>query len=475
MSVLSFLRKKKSTSALTIALMITILLIRILLKQGGESISLFITFYCIILLIILVTQFKVNTFLSFLIVSILAGLLLEMEPTSIITSVQTGIGDLLGSLVIVVISGAMLGKLVAESGAAQKITSGMMKIFGPRYIHWALVATGFIIGIPLFYNVGFVLIVPLIFSVAYRFNLPVVYLGIPMLASLSVTHGFLPPHPSPTALVAQFDADLGKTLMFGLIAAIPTVIIAGPVFAKKLKNLHAQPLETFKPASLPESQLPGLGISIFSSLFPVILISLTTLLHPYLPAHGAIGKMVAFISNADIAMLISLLLATFTLGVFANINMQRIMNIYSEAVKDIAMILLIIAGAGALKQILMDSGVSEEIATALESLNIPPLMMAWVMAAGIRVCIGSATVAGLTAAGILAPLMENTHVDPSLMVLSAGAGSLFFSHVNDSGFWMFKEYFNLSIRDTIRSWSLMETIVSVVGQLIVLTIDALIQ
>lgn len=434
--------------------------------------SLLVILLCIVLLILLITQFKVNPFLAFLLISILAGLLLGMKATSIVGSIQTGLGGLLGSLVIVIVSGAMLGKLVAESGAAQQITSGMMKLFGTRYIHWALVVTGFIIGIPLFYNVGFVLVVPLIFSVAYRFKLPVVYIGIPMLASLSVTHGFLPPHPSPTALVGQFNADIGETLLYGLIVAVPTVIVAGPVFARSLKKIEAHPLETFKPAILPESQLPGLANSIISSLLPVVLLALTTLLRPVLPTEGKLAEVIQFISDPDIVMLLSLLVATYSLGTNMKMSMARIMNIYSDAVKDIAMVLLIIAGAGALKQILVDSGISDEIAGMLKAVNMPPLLMAWIMAGTIRICIGSATVAGVTAAGILAPTLASYDVNPSLMVLSAGAGSLLFSHVNDSGFWLYKEYFNLSIKDTIKSWSLMETIVSVVGLIVILIIDA---
>jgi Gnt-I system high-affinity gluconate transporter len=433
--------------------------------------SLLIILASIVLLVLLITRFKFNTFLAFLLVSILAGLLLGMPITKITGSVQKGVGDLLGSLVIVIVAGAMLGKLVADSGAAQQITSGLMKLFGTRYIQWALMATGFIIGIPLFYSVGFVLVVPLIFSAAYRFNLPVVYIGVPMLASLSVTHGFLPPHPSPTALVGQFEADMGLTLVYGIIIAIPTVILAGPIFARTLKKIQANPLQTFMPAELPEERLPGLGNSIFSSLLPVILLALTTLAAPYIPESGTFSNVVRFFSEPDIVMLISLLFATYTLGVRSGMSMERITSTYGEAVKDISMILLIVAGAGALKQIMVDSGVSTEIAGLLQNLDMDPLVLGWLIAATIRVCMGSATVSGLTAAGIVAPAIAGQSVDPNLMVLSIGAGSLMFSHVNDSGFWMFKEYFNLSIMDTIKSWSLMETIVAIAGLAFVLILD----
>src|SRR5687767_2084718 len=214
--------------------------------------SILIVFICIGILVLLITQFKVNAFLAFLLISILAGLWLGIDAGQITGSIQKGIGDMLGSLVIVIVGGAMLGKLVAESGGAQRIASGMMYLFGERYIQWALMITGFIIGIPLFYNVGFVLVIPLIFSVVYRYKFPVVYIGLPMLAALSVTHGFLPPHPSPTALVAQFQADMGTTLLYGIIVAIPTVILAGPVFARTLKRINSPLPDTFKPNPLQE-------------------------------------------------------------------------------------------------------------------------------------------------------------------------------------------------------------------------------
>ncbi|HLT82346.1 MAG TPA: gluconate:H+ symporter [Cyclobacteriaceae bacterium] len=433
--------------------------------------SLLIILACIVLLVLLITRFKFNTFLAFLLVSLLAGLLLGMPVTSLTGSIQKGMGDLLGSLAIVIVAGAMLGKLVAESGAAQQITSGLMKVFGTRNIQWALMITGFIIGIPLFYNVGFVLVIPLIFSAAYRFNLPVVYVGLPMLASLSVTHGFLPPHPSPTALVGQFNADMGLTLVYGIIVAIPTVILAGPLFARTLKKIQASPLQTFMPADIPEESLPALSNSIFSSLLPVVLLALTTLAAPLIPESGTFSNVVRFFSEPDIVMLVSLLFATYTLGIRSGMSMARITSIYGEAVKDISLILLIIAGAGALKQIMVDSGVSTEIAGLLQDLDMDPLVLGWLIAATIRVCMGSATVSGLTAAGIVAPAIAGQPVDPNLMVLSIGAGSLMFSHVNDSGFWMFKEYFNLSIMDTIKSWSIMESIVAIAGLAFVLILD----
>ena len=424
----------------------------------------FITvFFCVAILILLITWAKLNAFLAFLLVSILAGILLGLAPDKIIASVQHGIGDTLGSLVIIISLGAMLGKIVAESGAAQKIAFVLMNTFGYKYMQWALMITGFIIGIPLFYGVGFVLMVPLIFSVVYEYKLPAVYIGLPMLAALSVTHGFLPPHPSPTALVTQLNANMGSTLLYGLLLAIPAVIFAGPVFSKSLKKIASVPLQTFLPKEMDEAELPGTANSFITSLLPVGLLIITTSLQNLPVTNADLKSLLSFAGEPAVVMLISVLIATFTLGTEQRRSIKDIMALYGDAVKDIGMIVLIIAGAGALKQVLADSGVSNEIGAALQTLAIQPLLLGWLIAAIIRVCLGSATIAGLTTAGIIAPLIAQSHVNPNLMVLSIGAGSLMFSHVNDAGFWMFKEYFNLSVKDTLRTWSVMETIVSFTG------------
>ncbi len=417
----------------------------------------------ILFLVLLITLGKINAFLAFLIVSLFTGLMLGIPFQSITASVYKGIGDTLGPLSIVIVLGAMLGKLVAESGAAQKIATVMMDIFGEKYIQWALMVTGFIIGIPLFYNVGFVLMVPLIFSVAYKYKLPALYIGAPMLASLSVTHGFLPPHPAPAALVGQFHADMGKTLLYGLAIAIPAVIIAGPLFSRTLKGIVSSPLEGLVAKTKPDDQLPGAANSFLSSLLPVLLLMITTLLPLLMPKKDGGNAVLGFVGDPGIILLLSICIATYTLGIRMGMRMQAIMDSYGDAVKDIAMILLIIAGAGALKEVLLDSGVSSQIAATLQKWPVHPLILGWLIAAIIRVCLGSATVAGLTTAGLILPLMTHSHVNPNLMVLSVGAGSLMFSHVNDAGFWLCKEYFNLSIKDTLRSWSVMETLVAFTG------------
>jgi Gnt-I system high-affinity gluconate transporter len=428
--------------------------------------------FCIVLLILLVSWAKINPFLAFLLVSIAAGLCLGIPLNKITASVQKGLGDTLGSLVVIICLGAMLGKLVATSGAAQKIAGVLVNAFGIKYIQLALVAAAFVVGIPLFYGIGFVLMVPLIFSVVYKYKLPAVYIGLPMLASLSVTHGFLPPHPSPSALVVLFHANMGLTLLYGLIIAIPAIILAGPVFAQFLKKIPSEPLATFRAEDLPDEKLPGAANSFFTALLPVILLMVTAAF-PYIGVTNPdIQKVVAFIGDPSIVMLLALIVGTYILGIRQGKTMSELGAIYADAIKDISLILLIIGGSGAFKQVLTDSGISNQIAASLQSFNLQPLFLGWLIAAIIRISLGSATVAGLTAAGIVSSmLIKDPSINPNLMVLSIGAGSLAFSHVNDSGFWLYKEYFNLTIKDTILSWSLMETIVAFVGLVGVLILN----
>jgi Gnt-I system high-affinity gluconate transporter len=425
----------------------------------------------IVLLILLITWAKLNAFLSFVLVCLFIGLANGMDVAGIAASVQEGMGDLLGSLIIIIGFGAMLGKLVAESGAAERIAIGLIKFSGEKNLVWALLITAFIIGIPLFYNVGFVLILPLAINIATKYKIPPVYLSLPAISALSVTHGYLPPHPSPTALVQQFNADLGLTLLYGFIVAVPCIILAGPVFAKTLKQYKNRPLESFITKPRDQAALPGMFISIVTAFMPVILIAAATIIKMTIPGDNMVKSIILALGEPVIAMLITVLFAIYSLGLKQGRTMTQIGNSINDAVKDIAVILFIVGGAGSLKQVLTDTGISGQIAASLQHLNINPLLAAWSISAIIRVAIGSATVAGLTTAGIVAPLITATGVNPNLMVLATGAGSLFFSHVNDAGFWLFKEYFNLSIKQTMKTWSVMETIVSVVGIIAVLLLS----
>lgn len=417
----------------------------------------------ILLLFILVAKCKLNAFLSFIIVALFIGLCGGMDLGTVVGSIEKGIGNILGTLSLILGFGAMLGKLVSDSGAAQRVTSQLVKKFGKKNIQWAVVIAGFIVGIPMFYSVGFVILVPLIFTVAAATGLPLLYVGIPMLASLSVTHGFLPPHPAPTGIAVMFNANVGKTLLYGIILAIPTIVVAGVFFARTIK-IQATPLKEFyNPTVLKDHEMPSTAVSIFTALLPVILIAFATGMDYLLPADFAYRKHILFLGNPVIAMLISVVVAIFTLGLARGKKMTDVMDSVGSALTGITMVMFIIAGSGALKQILIDSGVSDYIAEALKDSNISPLILAWLIATIIRVCVGSATVAGLTAASIALPLLQNSDVSPELMVLAIGSGSLMLSHVNDSGFWLFKEYFNLSVKETLSTWTIMETTVGVMG------------
>jgi gluconate transporter len=426
----------------------------------------------IIILILLIVWAKLDTFIAFVVVSIGLGLASGMKIQQLSGSIEHGIGNTLGSLVIILGFGAMLGKLVADSGAAQQITTSLTKLFGINNMQWGMSLAGFIIGIPLFYTAGFVVVIPLIFAIVSSTKLPLLYVGIPMLAALSVAHGFLPPHPSPTAIAEELHASIGKTLLYGLMVAIPAIVLAGPIFGKALKKYNP-PINTdiIKVEKMPEDQLPGLGISLVVALMPLLLLTLTTIFQFFDVKDGWFLRFVHFIGDPNMAMLISVLAAVYWLGLKRGNKMKTVMKQLEDAFKGISVILLIIAGSGVFMQVMSDSGVNTYIGTILENLSIPPLILGWMIAAIIRICIGSATVAGLTTVGIILPLLHSQHIHPELMVLAIGAGSLMFSHVNDGGFWLFKEYFNVSIKQTFATWSVMETIVSVTGLIGVLILN----
>ncbi|MBN1791438.1 MAG: gluconate transporter [Bacteroidales bacterium] len=433
-----------------------------------------IVFLGIVLLIVLITLVRLETFLSFVIVSLAVGLAVGMKPDDLIKSVEEGLGSTLGSLVMILGFGAMLGKLVAESGAAQRISSSLIHLFGIKHIQWAMVLTGFIVGVSMFYSVAFVILVPLIFTVAASTRLPLLYVGIPMIASLSVTHGFLPPHPSPSAIAVMFNADVGKTLLYGIIIAIPVIILAGPFFGRTLKKIPASPLKEFvNPKILSEEEMPGMAISVLTAILPVILIIVATLVGLTSLKETILGKIISFMGSPAIALLISVLVAVYTLGLSRGKKMKELSGIMSRSVVSITMVLLIISGAGILKQVLIDSGVSDYIAGLMSKSTLSPLFLGWLIAAVLRISVGSATVSALTAGGIVMPLVLAGSVNAELMVISIGAGSLMLSQVNDVGFWMYKEYFSLSVKDTLRTWTVMETIVGIAGLLGVLILNSI--
>ena len=434
--------------------------------------ELLVIFFAICLQIFL-TYKKVSPFLSLLVVAILSGLFLGMEPMQILKSFEKGAGSTLGGLALIICLGAILGKVLETGGAAEKISLTLINGFGQKNVQWAVLLTGFLIGLPLYYNAAFVVLVPLVFSIASKAKLPLLYVAIPMAASLSTTHCFLPPHPSPVFLVNSFKADMGKTLMYGLVITIPVVIIAGPVLGQFLKRIEVNIKSVFASAEeKTEKQLPAALPSFLIGLMPVILITLAVIAGSFMPESG-LKKFFLFIGDSTIALLLSVFFAIWYFGIRAGKKMEETMKWLSDAIAGIAVILLIITAGGIFKQVLQDSGTDKYIASFSEKWQMPPLIFAWVITALLRVAIGSATVAGITAAGVVTPLVASGVVSPELMVLAVGAGSVFGSHVNDSGFWMFKEFFNLTLKQTFLSWTVMETTISIIGLLGVLLLNAI--
>lgn len=436
----------------------------------------------ILALLILIMGLKLNTFVSLIIVSFGVALALGMPLDEIVTTIEAGLGGTLGHLALIFGLGAMLGKLIADSGGAQRIALTLVNKFGEKNIQWAVVAASFIIGIALFFEVGLVLLIPIIFAIAKELKVSILYLGIPMVAALSVTHGFLPPHPGPTVIAGEYGADIGEVLLYGIIISIPTVIIAGPLFTKLAKRLVPQSFtRTGSIASLGEQKVfkledtPGFGISVFTAMLPVILMSIATIITLLQNMMGfednSMLAFIRFIGGASPAMLISLLVAVYTMGIARKIPIKTVMDSCTTAITHIGMMLLIIGGGGAFKQVLINGGVGDYVAELFKGTNLSPILLAWIIAAILRISLGSATVAALTTAGLVIPMLGQSDVNLALVVLATGAGSLVASHVNDAGFWMFKEYFGLSMKETFATWTLLETIISVAGLVFVLLLS----
>ncbi|MBS1510320.1 MAG: gluconate transporter [Bacteroidetes bacterium] len=424
---------------------------------------------------VLLTIKKVSPFISLLVVSVLAGLCLGMAPDDLLKSIENGVGSTMGGggLALIICFGAILGKILEESGAAEKIATTLIHAFGEKNIQWAVMLTGFLIGIPLYYNAGFIILVPLVFTLTRKTKLPLLYIAIPMATSLSTTHCFLPPHPGPVILVNAFKANMGKTLLYGICIAIPAVIIAGPILGRQLRNI--QPGEELLTETVAPSVkiLPSALPSFLIALLPVLLITLAVIAENFLP-QGILQTILLFTGNSTIALLIAVLVAFIYFGHLQKVKTETQMRWLSSAISGIAMILLIITAGGVFKQVLTDSGTGNYIASFSSKWNMPPLVFAWVITALLRVMIGSASVAAITAAGLVAPLLGQTHVSPELMVLAVGSGSVFGSHINDSGFWMYKEFFKLSLKQTLLSWTVMETTISIVGLIGVLLLNCIV-
>ncbi|NPC94717.1 GntP family permease [Bacillus sp. WMMC1349] len=427
----------------------------------------------IVVLLLLIMGLKLNTFVSLIMVSFGSALALGMPLDKIVKTIEEGLGGTLGHIALIFGLGAMLGKLIADSGGAQRIAMTLVNKFGEKNIQWAVVIASFIIGVALFFEVGLVLLIPIIFAISKELKISILFLGIPMVAALSVTHGFLPPHPGPTAIAGEYGADIGEVLLYGFIVAIPTVLIAGPLFTKFTKKITPQVFKkTGNITSLGEHKTfkledtPGFGISVFTALLPVIIMSVSTIMTLLqetlgLAENGGLA-VIQFIGNASTSMVISLLVAIYTMGIARKIPIKTVMDSCSAAISQIGMMLLIIGGGGAFKQVLINGGVGDYVAELFKGTSMSPILLAWMIAAILRISLGSATVAALSTTGLVIPML-GSDVNLALVVLATGAGSVIASHVNDAGFWMFKEYFGLSMKETFATWTLLESVISVAG------------
>jgi gluconate transporter len=446
----------------------------------------------IVIMLVLLMWLKFDAFFALLITSFIVGILSKMGMLDILDSVLKGIGNTMGNIILILTFGAMLGKLIEESGAAHTITYKLTELFGSKNIQYAILITGFLVGLPMMYNASFLVMIPLIYTFSSTTKLPLMYLGIPLSATLSIAHGYLPPHPAPTYVSFVYGADVNHTLLYGLVPVIPACLLAGILLSRFFRKLRVTPPEElYKEKHFAKEELPGLGRSVFTAIVPVLLMLMGALIDILIGKDvdyaafllertgneslslilGRFLNVIKFLSDPNMALMMAVLVGLYTLGLKQGRKMSELMKAMGKSVGAIAMIILIIAAGGAFSQVLKDSGVNEYIKDVASGIEFNPLILGFCVAAILRLAVGSATVATMTAAGVLLPIVTASGVKPELMVLATGSGSLLFSHFNDIGFWMFKEYYNVSIKQTFAIWTVMESIVGFVGLACALLLD----
>lgn len=426
----------------------------------------------VVLLLILNMKFKINGMLALLLAAVFVGVCEGLPLEAIGKSIENGVGSTLGHLALIILFGAILGKLMVDSGAAQRVSSTLLKKFGPQKVQWAILVIGLIFGLAMFYEVAFLILAPLIISIAREAKIPFLKLGITMVAAATTAHSLFPPQPGPTALVTAFHADMGMVYIYGIIVAIPTVICSGILLPKLLGNLDRpipELLESQKVFS--DDEMPSFAISLLVPLIPAMIITGVTVLKLFIAKNSVVLPFLNFIGSAQISMLIAVLVSLFAFGVNRGRSMSDVMKSYTVAIEKVAMVVFIIGAGGAFKQIIMDTGVGDYIADMMRHSSVSPLIMAWFITVLLRLATGAGTVSAITAAGIVGPMITTFNVNPALMVLATASGSNTLTHVNDAAFWLFKEYFGLSIKDTFKTWGLLELTNSVVGLLIVLLLS----
>ncbi len=421
----------------------------------------------VLLLLVMITYFKINPFVTLMIVSVFLGVAAGMPFDKVLASIQAGLGNTLGFIAIVLGLGTMLGKMLEESGGAERIAKTLINSFGLKNVHWAMMIVAFIVGLPVFFQVGVVLLIPLVFTIAKETGVSLLKVGLPLVAGLSIVHGLVPPHPAAMAAVDIFKADVGKTIIYSIIVGLPSAAIAGPLFANfisKRMRVVGVP-EGFADqikAGRADHEMPGFGITLFTILLPVILMLFATIAELTMDRTSQMFAILKFIGSPFMALLIALLFAFYSFGFSRNFNLTQIGKFCDQSLPAMASILMVIGGGGAFNKVLLDSGIGNEIAKMASTMGLSPIMLAWTIAAMIRVATGSSTVSMMTAAGIVAPLVANSAgVSKEIIVLAVGSGALVLSHVNDAGFWIVKEYFGMTVTETLKTWTVLETILSV--------------
>ncbi|GAA4724010.1 gluconate:H+ symporter [Pedococcus ginsenosidimutans] len=426
----------------------------------------------IAVIVVLITRFKLHPFLGLTLGSLTVGAIAGVPMSDVLDSFTKGFGSTAAGVGTLIALGAMFGKLLADSGGADEIVDTIVGRSSARTLPWAMAGVGAIIGLPMFFEIGLVLLMPVIFLVARRSGLSVIKVGIPALAGLSAMHGLVPPHPGPLVAIDALKANLGITLAFGVLVALPTIAIAGPLFARvagRWVDVPAPELYAADEQAQARVRRPSFGVTLFAVLTPVVLMMGKALADIFAAEGNPVRVVLDFLGTPLIALLIAVVVGMFTLGRGAGMGSKELATSLERSLPPIAGILLIVAAGGGFKQTLVDTGIGTLVADWVKSSGLSVLLLAWIVAVLIRLATGSATVATVTASGILAPLASGMSTsEVSLLVLAIGAGSVFFSHVNDAGFWLVKEYFGLSVGQTIKSWSLMETLLSVSGLVFVL-------
>jgi gluconate:H+ symporter, GntP family len=434
----------------------------------------------ILVLVALIVRVRMHAFPALMIVTLGLGLAAGLDATTVVTAFQTGVGNTLGFIAVVIGLGTFVGALLAESGGAVVVARAAVALVGDRYLPWVVAAVGFVIGLPIFFSVGLVLLFPVVVGLAATAGRPLLTLALPLVAGLSASHGLVAPHPGPLVAISRLGADTGLSIVYGLAAGVPAFAIAGPLFLRLLPPslLSRGAALTPPPASADLVRAPGVGITLFAVLLPIALMlgaTAATELTRGAPGTALVTRVlpyVLFLGYPSVSLLIGTLVASFVFGTRRGLDGTQLLAIAERALFPIASVLLIVGAGGGFGRVLDEAGIGRAITTAVSSLSLSPLIFGWLVAALLRVAVGSATVAITTAAAIVAPLLVTSPgINRELLVVALGAGSLMASHVNDAGFWLVKEYLGLDVPTTLKTWTVMETIISVVALAVVLLLN----